>query len=68
MALPSKPVRKPAKVGVNVQGKPVIGPNKSAYVRKSAQPFGHEDKTVYKRPSVGITPNSVPVNDKDARK
>ena len=63
--LPSKPVRKgpginPSPVGVKMTGGVPMP------TRKSAAPFGSVDKGVYKRPSTGITPGGVTVNDDDA--
>lgn len=65
MALPSRPIRKAAQVGVNVQGKPVPGANKAAYTRRSAQPFGAGPSDAHKRQPAPVSPQSMPVNDKD---
>lgn len=64
---PQKPVRK----GPSVNVSPVGGhqtANVPAPTRKSAAPFGSVDKSVYKRPSAGLSPAGQPVNDKDAGK
>jgi hypothetical protein len=68
MTTPSTPIRKSADVETNSAGQVKGGNNANSPARQSAAPFGSVDKSVYKRPSVGITPGGVPVNDDDAGK
>lgn len=63
---PSLPQRKAANVNVSPVGSASGGNNSAAPARRSAQPFGSVDKSVYQRPSAPISPTSSPINDKDA--
>lgn len=65
MTTPSRPIRKVARVSVDQAGRP-SSTSSFAPAKRSAQPFGSVSKSVHKRPSVGITPGGVPINDKDA--
>lgn len=62
---PSKPIRKGPGINVSPAGKSSSGSIPKPTTR-TAQPFGSVDKSVYKRPSAGVTPTGVPVNDPDA--
>lgn len=62
---PSSPERKAASINFNSAGS-VSGNSSFAPARKSAEAFGSVDKGVYKHPAAPVSPNTVPVNDKDA--
>lgn len=66
MNTPTPPIKKSAQVGTNKYGKPVAGPNVNGPNKRSAQPFGRVDKSMYVKKPVGLSPSSVPINDKDA--
>lgn len=67
MATPSTPIRKGPNVNVSPNGTKMTG-GVANPVRKTAAPFGSVDKSVYKRTTAPVDPNTVPVNDKDAGK
>lgn len=66
MALPSRPIRKAASVNPSRQATPRTG-GVPKPTRRTAQPFGSVSRqsALPTRP-VGVSPQSVPVNDKDA--
>lgn len=70
MNTPSKPIRK----GTPEQNDNLARPttksavNKSEYKRQSVAPFSSPGKGAYVRKSVGVSPSTVPINDKDAGK
>lgn len=63
--IPSKPIRKGPGINVSPVGKG-SGGSIPKPATKSAAPFGTVDKSVYRRPSAGVTPGGVSVNDNDA--
>lgn len=62
---PSKPTRKGPSINVSPTGTPKTGDGIPKPTTKAVAPFGSIDKSVYKRPSAGVTPTGVPINDKD---
>lgn len=68
MSLPSKPIRKPAKIGTDNLARPTSGGiAKSEYRRKTAT-SAQASKSTYDRKGSGIAPGKQPINDKDAGK
>lgn len=65
---PSSPIRKSGNYNTDSAGRVKAGSNQYAPKRQSAQPFGTVDASIHKHPSAGVTPQSVPINDKDAGK
>ena len=63
MALPSNPVRKSGNVETDAQGRVRPGSNQYAPTRRTAGPVGREE---LKHPTAPISPDTVPINDKDA--
>lgn len=59
--VPSKPIRKGPGINVSPVGKS-SGGKIPMPTTKSAAPFGSVDKSVYKRPSAGITPSTHQIN------